>query len=270
MTWGEGKLCQFPSGGVLLLPKGCTLSLMAPPLDMELSQCVCRSSPHARTVWRRQFPALLGKSLWYALNFPALHLNVRSVLWGVGYKRYPGLWWKGRLRRWLSSYALKDVLPWGLLMQCVQDGRMAGEGSSVGGRGAHGRRARRPLRDSGLQTPPTFEPWITDVKPTSSKCPDWGAGEEKSLQKLGFKPGCCGPRVITKHEAQGKHQGHGLGATPPMGTHTKGKSPRSPPLGHRRVLWQGMLPPLQPSNKHQFHHAFPPSACWDMWASRRK
>ena len=123
VTWGEGRLGILPSGEVLLLRKGCTLSLQAPPMDMEWSRWTDSCSPHAAMVWRSHFPALLGKCLWYSLSHSALVANVRSLLWGVGYRRYPGGWWKGRLRRFLTRYRLATALPWGLLMQWVREGR---------------------------------------------------------------------------------------------------------------------------------------------------
>ena len=38
---------------------------------------------------------------------------------------------------------------------------------------------------------------------------------EENLQQQRFTPGCRSPRVIKKQKAEGKHQGRGLGLTPP-------------------------------------------------------
>ena len=82
VLWGEAKLAVLPSGEVLLSQKGCAPSLDADPLSMEWSKWASAGSLHVAIVWRSHFPALLNKCLWYSLTVQALHVNLRSLLWG--------------------------------------------------------------------------------------------------------------------------------------------------------------------------------------------
>ena len=54
------------------------------------------TSPHARMVWRSQFPSLLQKSIWYALTPGDIRDNPRSLFWGWESKDTPiGVGWLG-------------------------------------------------------------------------------------------------------------------------------------------------------------------------------
>ena len=64
----------------------------------------------------------LVKSLWYALDTHSFALNVRSVLSGVGCKRYPRKWLLGTLQQFWSKYALHEVLSMGQLIALVREG----------------------------------------------------------------------------------------------------------------------------------------------------
>ena len=74
--------------------------------------------------WRSQFPGLLIKCLWYALDTHLFSLNVRSVLWGIGCKGYPRKWWLGTLQRFWSKYALHDVICMAQLIAWVRQGAL--------------------------------------------------------------------------------------------------------------------------------------------------
>ena len=112
IQWGEGKLLSSPTGDIVLLRKACTLSLIGDPIRAEWYTWVDRDSPHARLVWRSQIPGLLQKSVWYSLQPDSLCANVRSVMWGVGCKRYPSQWRIGNLRRFWGMYPLGDLISW--------------------------------------------------------------------------------------------------------------------------------------------------------------
>ena len=82
---GEGRIGTQPNGTILLLRKSFTLSP-----DPCIAAWVGRVSPHARLVWRFQFPSLLHKCAWYELNADSFFCK-RSVC-DVGHweKAVPG------------------------------------------------------------------------------------------------------------------------------------------------------------------------------------
>ena len=63
-------------------------------------------SPHGRLVWRSQF-----QSMWYALATDDLIANLKSVMWGLGVKRYPRRWWLPTLRNFYHTASLGRVVP---------------------------------------------------------------------------------------------------------------------------------------------------------------
>ena len=66
VTRGDGKVSNQQGSSVRLLWKACTLLLADPPSDVELGSRVDRVGPHAKQVWKSQFPSLLLKCMWYA------------------------------------------------------------------------------------------------------------------------------------------------------------------------------------------------------------
>ena len=63
VTWGEGKISKQLDSPISLLRKACTLSLDDPPSDVEWGTWVDRFRPHAKQVWKSQFPSLLLKCM---------------------------------------------------------------------------------------------------------------------------------------------------------------------------------------------------------------
>ena len=86
VTWGEASLTSC-GDGFSLTRKGIMrgLSLYDPAAPGEWTCWVHMFSPIARTVWRSQFPSIILKFTWYALSMNDLRLNVRSLIWGMGY-----------------------------------------------------------------------------------------------------------------------------------------------------------------------------------------
>ena len=74
-TWGEGRSGLSLQGSLALLWKPGTVSLNGDPLGEEWCKWVDCWSPHGRLVWRSQFPGLLIKCLWYAVDTPSFALN---------------------------------------------------------------------------------------------------------------------------------------------------------------------------------------------------
>ena len=107
VTWGEASL--VPDGtGFSFTRKGIVrdLSLYDPTAPVEWTQWVDRYSPNARTVWRSHFPSVVLKSGWYALSLRDLRLNIRSLIWGMGFHSYPKSWWRPKLYSLWSKYRL--------------------------------------------------------------------------------------------------------------------------------------------------------------------
>ena len=80
----------------------------------------------SKLVWQLHFAGLLHKCLWYALDVPSLSANVRSVMWGIGYKMYPGRWWQGVLRRFWHKNSLESLLPLKGVLLWVRAGALHG------------------------------------------------------------------------------------------------------------------------------------------------
>ena len=93
VTWGEASLTPR-AAGFSLTRQGIVqdLSLYDPTSPVEWTRWVSRFSPNARTTWRSPFPSMVLKSIWYALSTDDLRLNIRSLIWGMGYHRYPKSW----------------------------------------------------------------------------------------------------------------------------------------------------------------------------------
>ena len=122
VTWGEGKVSKRRGTCVRLLRKACTLSLDDPPSDVEWGSWVDRVSPHAKQVWKSQFPSLLLKCMWYALTTTDFVTNLRSVIWGMGAKSYPRKWWHPTLWRLFHKHAWHRVVGFQDLLKWVEEG----------------------------------------------------------------------------------------------------------------------------------------------------
>ena len=44
------------------------------------------------------FPTLLNKCVWFTLTVFDVRVNLRILMWGIGTKGYPEVWWKPTLR----------------------------------------------------------------------------------------------------------------------------------------------------------------------------
>ena len=108
VTWGEA--CVNATSDPLSLPrKGCALRL-DDSCSFEWDSWVSLNSTNAKPVWRSHFTALLHKSLWYALSPHDIRLNLRSLMWGIGARRYPSFWWIGTLRRFHGRFNVQRVV----------------------------------------------------------------------------------------------------------------------------------------------------------------
>ena len=88
VVWGEGTLNTRPTT-VSLTRKRVFPVLGEPDTIPEWDSWKDLCSPHTRLVWRSQFPSILQKCVWCALTTDDLITNLRSVMWGLGVKRYP-------------------------------------------------------------------------------------------------------------------------------------------------------------------------------------
>ena len=122
ITWGEGKISKQHGVSVQLPRKACTLSLDDPPSDVEWGSWVDKANPHAKQVWKSQFPSLLLKCMWYALTTTDFIINLRSVMWGMGAKSYPRKWWHPTLWRLFHKHAWHTVVCFQDLLHWVDEG----------------------------------------------------------------------------------------------------------------------------------------------------
>ena len=107
--------------GLALRRKGVPLLLGCPSPEWE--NWVDISSPHARMVWRSQFPSLLQKSIWFALTPGNIRDDLRSLFWGVGIKGYPPKWWMGWLKRFLRNAWMQDLVSLPELLHWRREGK---------------------------------------------------------------------------------------------------------------------------------------------------
>ena len=89
----------------------------------EWEQWVDTHSPNARNVLRSLFPALLYKSLQYALTRRDVISNLRSLLWGCGVRRYPNQWWRPILYRFFHRFRLHRIVGFKNMMCWFQEGQ---------------------------------------------------------------------------------------------------------------------------------------------------
>ena len=109
------QLCEcelVPTTDVFLRRKGIVSSLQEPLRpDFEWQRWLPVSSPNAKQVLTSTFPSLLHKSLLYCCNIEGFRANVRSLVWGAGWHRYPPDWWKNSVKGFLQELALVDSIP---------------------------------------------------------------------------------------------------------------------------------------------------------------
>ena len=89
----------------------------------EWEQWVDAHSPNARNVLRSLFPALLYKSLLYALTRQDVVVNLRSLLWGCGVRRYPDQWWRPILYRFFHRFRLHRIIGFKRLIGWFHEGK---------------------------------------------------------------------------------------------------------------------------------------------------
>ena len=105
--------CEFvPGEDVFLRRKGIVPNLQEPLRhDFEWQRWLPVSSPNAKQVLTSTFPSLLHKSLLYCCNLEGFRMNVRSLVWGAGWHRYPPDWWKNSVKGFLQELKLVDCIP---------------------------------------------------------------------------------------------------------------------------------------------------------------
>ena len=134
-TWGEGSMIlhvqppEMQHGANLkfgLQRKGVVQKLsevMSGHVTAEWEQWVDTHSPNARNVLRSLFPALLYKSLLYALTRNDVVVNLRSLLWGCGVRRYPDHWWRPILYRFFHRFRLHRIVGFKRLIGWFHEGK---------------------------------------------------------------------------------------------------------------------------------------------------
>ena len=109
VTSGEASLDPCEEGGFSLTRKGIVrdISMYDPKEPVEWTHWVNRFSPSAHTVWRSQFPpSVVLKSISYALSVTHLCLNIRSLIWYMGFHSYPKSWWRPKHFSLWSKYRM--------------------------------------------------------------------------------------------------------------------------------------------------------------------
>lgn len=88
---------RYKWGQVSTAPMDSKLSLLWKGVDTdgkveEWERWVDVTSPHARLVWRSQFPDILQKCIRYTFTKQDILDNLQSVMVGVRRKKYPVVW----------------------------------------------------------------------------------------------------------------------------------------------------------------------------------
>ena len=122
VTWGVGTL-GVREGLPSLRRKGVPLTLHYPNPKWE--NWIDGFSPRAKFVWRSPFLSLLSKCSWYALTPHDIRDNLRSLIWGIRVKRYPGHWWLGTLKRCYKSSSLARIVCMHILRPWVYEGKVS-------------------------------------------------------------------------------------------------------------------------------------------------
>ena len=130
-TWGEASMLLDQHMGFFkhsfgLQRKGVVQKLsdwVTGTVTAEWENWVDAHSPNARMVLRSLLPSLLYKSVLYALNKRDVVSNMRSLLWGLGVKRYPDQWWRPALHRFFHRFRLHRVVGFKTMMCWYQEGR---------------------------------------------------------------------------------------------------------------------------------------------------
>ena len=125
VVWGEAQVRVNPDADTVHVNhKGIvsTLRVPEPTEPNEWARWVRRESPNARTVWRSQLPSLLLKSIWSSLSSSDLLVNVRSLIWGLGFHGYPRRWWRPALFRLWRKYRLERIFDMAMVDRWVREG----------------------------------------------------------------------------------------------------------------------------------------------------
>ena len=116
-----------PTGRLRLLRKGVVLDLTSEDLGWrEWDRWLPATAPNAGKVIKGQMPALMQKSLWYALSWQDVHDNLRSLFWGLGFHAYAVAWWMAPTNRFLNANGLRGRFPEALVDQWYKQGRERG------------------------------------------------------------------------------------------------------------------------------------------------
>ena len=91
--------------------------------NYEWQRWLPASSPDAKDVLTSFLPSLLNKCLLYALNPHGLKINVRSLVWGLGWHSYPRQWWSNPVKGFIKDLQLFDVFPFCDIDAWVREGK---------------------------------------------------------------------------------------------------------------------------------------------------
>ena len=118
LSWGECNVSCTPTLSLTL--KGFRIDFLDPSVWDRWPD---RWSPSCPLVLRSMVPALVLKSILFALCRADQSLNVRGVVTGFGYKKYQWTWWYMPLRCRLQALGLPGLCEYGALKQWVADGK---------------------------------------------------------------------------------------------------------------------------------------------------
>ena len=71
------------------------------------------------------FPSLLINIMWFSTSKLELKANLRSLMWSIGVKGYPLVWWQGQLLRFHRNNDLRQVFDIKELFAWLKQGREA-------------------------------------------------------------------------------------------------------------------------------------------------
>ena len=119
--WGIGTVTFGGSFG--LRKKRAVTDLAAKRAEWERWLDV--GSTNSKQTWRSMFPSLLINSVWFSTSEVELKANLQSLMWGMGVKGYPPVWWRGQLLRLHRDNDLQQVVDFKELFARLKQGREA-------------------------------------------------------------------------------------------------------------------------------------------------